>query len=171
MSRKRKTGRVLAIDPGNVQSAAVIMDSKTYKPLEHIKACNDEIQELILEWDFEEAAVEMVASYGMPVGASVFETCVWIGRFCQMIEDKGVPVKLIYRGAEKMTICHSPQANDATIRRALVDRFAKDAPNYGKGTKASPGWFYGFGADIWQAYAVGVTYLDWVNNYYYVGGE
>ena len=61
---------------------------------------------------------------------------------------------------EKLAICHSPRANDATIRQALIDRFAPGTPNKGKGTKKEPGWFYGFRADIWQAYAVGVTWAD-----------
>ena len=109
-------------------------------------------------------AIEMIASYGMPVGKEVFDTCVWIGRLLERF--KNVRSTLIYRKDEKLTICNSPRANDATIRQALVDRFAPGTPNKGKGSKKWPGWFYGFRADIWQAYAVGVTYHDM-----YIGGD
>ncbi|KHD34403.1 hypothetical protein NL50_17105, partial [Clostridium acetobutylicum] len=66
----------------------------------------------------------------------------------------------IYRKDEKMNLCHSMKANDSTITQALCDRFAYGVRNHGKGTKKEPGWFYGFKKDIWQAYAVGVTYFD-----------
>ena len=32
--------------------------------------------------------------------------------------------------------------------------------NHGKGTKAQPGWFYGFSADVWQAAALAVYAAD-----------
>lgn len=35
-----------------------------------------------------------------------------------------------------------------------------DHVNRGKGTKTAPGWFHGFAADVWQAYALGVYAID-----------
>ena len=63
----------------------------------------------------------------------------------------------------KIHHCGSVKAKDANITQALVDRFASGVPNHGKGSKASPGWFYGFKADIWQAYALAVYTADTTN--------
>ena len=143
---------ILAIDPGNRKSAYVVMD-KDLRPLEFKKAENDEllarIPQLLDRRGDLSLAIEMVASYGMPVGASVFETC-------DILPRKA----LVYRMDEKLTLCRDSRAKDANIRQALIDRFAPNTPNGGKGTKKAPGWFYGFSADVWQAYAVGVTYHE-----------
>lgn len=153
---------LLAIDPGDVESGYVIIERATRKPLLFGKVSNKEIMDVIGDEPFDECVIEMVASYGMPVGAEVFETCVWIGRFMevagQTVGDNNV--HRMYRKEVKMTLCGNPAARDSNITRALVDRFAPGASNYGKGTKASPGWFYGFKKDIWAAYALAVTYAD-----------
>ena len=154
--------KLLAIDPGNTESAFVLMDQVTYHADEFGKIPNEDMRDLLLRYriNTKALAIEMIASYGMPVGKDVFDTCVWIGRFLETWESLGGTAALVYRKDEKMQICGSPRANDATIRQALIDRYAYNVPNKGKGTKNDPGWFYGFKADIWQAYAVGVTYLD-----------
>lgn len=157
---------ILAIDPGNIESGYVFLEDDL-----SVKECgkinNDELLDKIIAGDFyyayENIAIEMVASYGMAVGATVFETCVWIGRFVQAFENADVNpenIKFIYRKDEKMNLCHSMKAKDSNIVQALIDRFAPNTPNKGKGTKKEPGWFYGFKKDIWQAYAVAVTYHD-----------
>ena len=161
--------KVIAIDPGSEESGYVIVEKDTYRVLDKGKKTNGEVLDILM-WtlleasesleDMPEVAIEMVASYGMPVGREVFETCVWIGRFIEACRGYYPRLERIYRAEEKLAICKSPKANDATIRRALADRFAYGEPNYGKGTKKKPGWFYGFSADIWQAYAVAVTYID-----------
>jgi hypothetical protein len=104
--------------------------------------------------------IEMVASYGMAVGKSVFETCVMIGRLTEAAKTIGVPVDYIYRMEEKVTICHDSKAKDSNIRQALIDRFAQHDLKNGKGTKKDPDWFYGFAADTWSAYAVGTVWFD-----------
>lgn len=157
---------LLAIDPGNTESGWVLINADTRKPLRFGKTPNDLLREFLRRPldDFaaaERTVIEMVASYGMAVGADVFETCVWIGRF---LESTPTPAaELVKRLPVKVHHCHSSKANDSNIRQALVDRFAHGQPNHGKGTKARPGWFYGFHADIWQAYALAVYAADTTN--------
>lgn len=158
---------ILAIDPGNIESAYCVIDKKTYKPIEFAKVKNEELLEYI--WDYiprevDTLVIEMVASYGMSVGKEVFDTCVWIGRIQQYYLDFTSPyhqkVEYIYRAEEKLNLCGSMRAKDSNIRQSLIDRFAEHDLKNGKGTKNNKDWFYGFKADIWSAYAVGVTYLD-----------
>jgi hypothetical protein len=104
-------------------------------------------------------AIEMIASYGMPVGAEVFDTCVWIGRFTQAWPAATVP---IFRKDVKMHLCGQTKAKDKNVRQALIDRFG---PGKDKaiGKKAKPGPLYGYSGDLWAALAVAVTYYDSVS--------
>jgi len=157
--------RILAIDPGPTQSGWSLIDVRTRRSIAQGIDYNFDI----LDWcndadtftDVDDVAVEMVASYGMAVGAEVFDTCVWIGRFCEALRHKvGQEPRLVKRNPVKLHHCHNSAAKDTNIVQALVDRFAPGQPNKGKGTKAEPGWFYGFAGDIWQAYALAVYAAD-----------
>lgn len=156
---------ILAIDPGNIESGYVLVKNNL-EVIQKGKIYNEELLDDLMFDRFwrdsdeeDHVAIEMVASYGMAVGATVFETCVWIGRFVQAIQC-GIEPKFIYRKEEKMNLCNSMKAKDSNIVQALIDRFAPNTPNKGKGNKKNQGWFYGFKKDIWQAYAVAVTYHD-----------
>ena len=163
---------ILTIDPGNKESAYCLIDDDL-RPIKFGKVPNDELlddlnmdrfhRDTQIPWKVKQVphfAIEMVAHYGtgMPAGKEIFDTCVWIGRFWENanFENK----KFIYRKEEAVNLCNSVRAKDKNIIQALVDRFTPGESNYGKGTKKEPGWFYGFAADIWQSYAVGITYYD-----------
>jgi len=92
-------------------------------------------------------AIEMVASYGMPVGREVFETCVWIGRF-QQAWRAPEEVRLIYRRDVKLHLCGSMRAKDPHVWQALIDKL---------GTKAAPGPLDGVKSHARSALAVAVT--------------
>lgn len=152
--------RILAIDPGNIESGVALIDSAACEPLAVEKINNCDLRAKLLNGAYaaDFIAIEMIASYGMPVGREVFDTCIWIGRFeeCAGMTD----LDYVFRRDVKLHLCGQSRAKDSNILQALVDRFAPCAPNRGKGTKAHPGWFYGFNADIWQAYALAVTVAD-----------
>lgn len=149
--------KIIAIDPGNIESAYVVLD-ENYKILDFGKLANEALKFIVKDIEYDHFVIEMIASYGMAVGREVFDTCVWIGQFW---ESAQAPIKdKIYRKEEKINLCGSMKAKDTNIRQALIDRFAKHDLKNGKGTKKNPDTFYGFKSDIWAAMAVGVTYLD-----------
>ncbi len=147
---------ILAIDPGTTQSAYVILDKDLHP--ESFDILQNEvllasIPELAKKVDA--MAIEMIASYGMPVGAETFETVFWIGRFWQEAWAAGLgTIEKVGRMEVKLNLCHSTKAKDANIRQALIDRFGE------VGTAKNPGFFYGVKSHIWAAVAVGVTYAD-----------
>lgn len=150
---------LLAVDPGSEQSAIVELDGD-HTPLYHGLYDNGIVRDLIIRRRLRDdppahLAIEMIASYGMPVGKEVFDTCVWIGRF---IEAWSGPFTLVYRRDVKMFLCGNNTARDGNIRQALIDRFGgKDAAI---GKKKTPGPLYGFHDDLWSALAVGVTWRE-----------
>jgi len=151
---------IISIDPGNEESAYCLINANDYKPIEFGKIDNNDLRRKLKqllqnpEYDIYAIAIEMIASYGMPVGREVFDTCVWIGRLYELCIPYVAAIDYVYRKDEKMNLCNSMKAKDSNIRQALIDRFGE------VGTKKNQGWFYGFKKDIWAAYAVGVTWLD-----------
>ena len=153
---------ILAIDPSNKEHTAyVVIDCNNYKPVK-FGMCDSETMIKILDnyytdTELENVVIEMVASYGLPVGRDVFETCVFIGRMIEHCKQHAY----VYRKDVKLNLCGRTQkVNDAVVKQALINRFAKFDYKNGKGTKKNNDFFYGFKGDIWSAYSVGVTYLD-----------
>lgn len=149
--------KCLAIDPGPEQSGFVLWDGGKIlmSQIESNTSMRDWITHCRQIETCEAIVIEMVASFGMAVGASVFETCVWIGRFQQIADDLGYRIiRRTNRIQVKMHFCHSSRAKDSNIRAALVDRFGD------KGTKHAPGLTYGLKAHLWSAFALAVMFTD-----------
>ena len=136
---------ILALDPGTSHTAFVQYDQQ--KIVDHGHLPNAEIRQVLIGREYDRVACEMIASYGMAVGSSTFETCLWIGRF---IEVARVDVELIFRKDIKLFLCGTMRAKDANIRQALIDKIGP------QGTKAQPGPTYGIKSHSWAALAVAV---------------
>lgn len=161
---------VLAIDPGPETSGWVLFDG------ERVVAGEPQLENhrVLQLWTtaapylFEHGlrstrellvAMEWITSYGMAVGASVFETCFWAGRIAEALG--GDDVQRIARANVKLHLCGSRRAKDTNIRQALVDRFGGVAGKRAAiGLKKSPGPLYGTRQHMWAALAVAITAWD-----------
>jgi hypothetical protein len=152
--------KILAIDPGSDKSAYVKYSGASKALVGHGIVPNAEMYGVINGTQADALVVEMVACMGMSVGATMFETAVWIGRFEREAQRRGLPIHRVKRHEEKHYICHNSRAKDANIRQALIDMFP--ATGGGKipqvGTKSQPGPLYGVSKDVWAALAVAITY-------------
>lgn len=151
---------IIAVDPGTDASAYVVFETSEKQRPSHFPGYivdkgildNDEMLDKLLEYDCK-LYIEMIASYGMPVGKHVFETCVWIGRF---IECHNGPWEYVYRKDVKMHLCNSNKAKDANIRQAILDQYGGTREK-AIGTKNHQGPLYGVSKDIWAALGVALT--------------
>lgn len=140
---------VLAIDPGTTHSGWCTFSHR------HVIGCgselaNADVLEMIKAITADVLALEMIASYGMPVGRETFETVLWTGRFVQAWRDPNA-AKLVYRQDVKLHLCGSARAKDPNVRQALLDMLGP------VGVKASPGPLYGVSGHAWSALAVAAT--------------
>lgn len=145
----RTSVSILAIDPGTLESGWVILSNG--KVVESGVDRNEHVLFLVKSWT-PALAIEMIASYGMPVGREVFETCVWIGRFVQAYRYSGL-AQLIYRKDVKLHLCGTSNAKDPHIRQALIDLIGP------QGVKKAPGPTYGVRSHAWAALGVAATAL------------
>lgn len=150
--------RILAIDPGPVESAILLWDGARPEGMAILPNCDilGMVRTYASTTAFTVLAIEKIACYGMAVGAEVFETCVWTGRFMEVwlsIRSAEEPLR-IPRGDIKLHLCRSNRAKDANVRQALIDRLG--AP----GTRKNPGVLYGVTSHCWAALAVAVCAYD-----------
>ena len=144
-------GMILAIDPGPATSAMVGWNgSKIVLAFDYSNdvllkyLCNPQLPDcpLVIEW---------ITGFGIPAGASIFDTCRWIGRFQQVYETPHAPVHLLSRQKIKQ---HLRAVNDKFVKEALESRFGP------AGTKKNPGLMYGITGHLRAAFACAVTFWD-----------
>lgn len=145
---------ILALDPGTERTAYVQLVSGEIAahgivPNAEMLRMLDRGGDMSTQHGRPLLAVEMIASYGLPVGREVFETCVWIGRFVQVWHPWAH--EFVYRKEVKLHLCYSARAKDPHVRQALIDLYGKP------GTKAKPGPTYGLHGDEWAALGVAET--------------
>jgi hypothetical protein len=146
---------ILAIDPGTEQSGWCLygrgkVHGSGVLPNKNVLASLMLGIDMVPGLFADVLAIEMVASYGMPVGREVFETVRWIGRF-QQAWHRPEEVRLVYRKDVKIFLCGTMKAKDPHIWQALQDKIGE------VGTKKNPGPLYNVKSHARSALAVAVT--------------
>jgi hypothetical protein len=154
----RFSKRILAIDPGTKRSAYVIVhpSGKVSGEILDNFALLKKLEELPLP--VFKPVIEMVSCYGFPVGREVFDTVVWIGRFCQAIEAAvGYgKVTLLPRQKAKQALISGRVSNDSEIRRRVIELYG--GKEKALGNKAAPGPLHDIHRDLWQALALAIAF-------------
>ena len=155
---------VFGIDPGSKESGIVMLESekgfdwtiktKSMQPNQTAKLI---IQSGIQGGTDRYIAIEKIVSYNQKVGASVFDTVKWVGRFmeCWENEPNCTQVKEIPRREAVGHLCEfGKSGSDKYVREALIKRFGKEV-------------LKGFTNHTWSALAIAVTFID----KYILGGK
>ena len=145
--------KILGIDPGSEESALFGWDNEKEELFcDARKVGNDKVFNYY-KHNFDVVVCEMIASYGMPVGKSIFNTCVWIGRFWQA---SPIPFETVLVKKIRAHHCGNARAKDGNVIQALKDRFEPDL----KPRQRPKGLFKGVSRDVWQAASTAIYWGD-----------
>jgi hypothetical protein len=148
--------RLLAIDPGTIQSGWCILEDGKLTDCGVME--NESMLAKVHQLNLHNVVIEMIASYGMAVGKETFETCVWIGRFMQAAEG----ANRLFRSDIKLHLCHTARAKDTNIWQAILDRYG--GKERAVGNKKQPGPLYGVKSHARAALALGLAWTDGVRS-------
>jgi len=167
--------RILAIDPGNIESAWVLFQKEKLSLREGVmfkifscgKELNDEVlDKLAYEMSYDALAMEEIVAYGKWSGREITDSAFWSGRFCQA---STAPFTMINRSKVRWHLGGQKKVTDATIIERLIERFcpglyskykAGDLTKMKMINASRDEYFENFHDDIWQAFALGVTWYD-----------
>ena len=158
---------IFAIDPGSTQSGVVHWDDQTGRIFLKEKWDNKYLGVALQKYSHGSDlhfVIEQITLY-QRADMHIHDTILWYGRFLEILSAKGITPTFVTRSDVKKILLpgnHTVDRKDSTVCAYLRDRFAPGVSNNGKGTKKEPGYFYGFKADIWQAFALAVAYSDQV---------
>lgn len=160
--------RIIGIDPGPVQSAAVVYDTDiewvTLKVFWENLTLDSWLGNVEEARSADVLAIEDIQSYGGPVGADVFETCEWLGIFkrswwgpmCNHRATKNL--RCITNPVISSWLTNQPRAKKSQIRQRLIDIFGGvDGRKKAIGTKKDPGPLHEITNHLWDALAVAVV--------------
>lgn len=155
--------KILGLDPGSSESAFVIWDTELEEILNHSIPNNYLLEKLLEEEKLvnqgDVVIIEMFQNFGKKAnaGASIFYSCIFIGKVLKICERLKVKTVLIPR---KTIVSHHTRtvtSSDSTVRRVMLQKFPK-------GTAKKPGVSYGLKEDEWQALAAVSYYLEKLEN-------
>lgn len=156
--------KIFGIDPGTTQSAWVLYELNENRLVEFGVDNNRKVLGEIY-WCADvgmadHLVIEQIKSYGMVIGDSLLETCLWSGRFIEAWCSLALESRswLLPRKSVVTQICGDPRGKDKNVRQALLDRFG--GREKAIGTKACPGPLFGVKRDIWASLALVLAWAE-----------
>ena len=162
---------ILAADPGTYETGWVTYDTEKHEVYEFGISTNADFKNKSIKVYKNQIggftpsifAYEMIGHYGtgMSVGNSVFETCIWIGRFEEAWGNTDTICRVLNREI-RLTLCGSVRAKEKNVHLATKQKFEPTGGGKDpyKGTKAQPGPLYGMKSHIFSALAVALTWKE-----------
>lgn len=138
--------RILAIDPGTLQSGYVLYDGRV---ITSGVMPNEDLLKIVADDNSDVLAIEKIVNQGNLIGQETIDSVEWIGRFQQAWGCPEDVLKIPRRDVKK-ALGIPGSSDDAKVNARLRELIGE------KGTKANPGPTFGVSSHAWAA--LGVAY-------------